>query len=74
MLLEGSKKRFIKRVQGEPKNRTFAFFGENFFKITYKGYFHAILKKKFRQKTQKFFPHPVLKMCHFSFSITNGTL
>jgi hypothetical protein len=38
-----------KRLQGEPKNHTFAFFGEKFSKIIYKGYFHAIFEKKFCQ-------------------------
>ena len=36
----------VNKLQGEPKNRTFAFFGEKFSKITYKGYFHAIFEKK----------------------------
>jgi hypothetical protein len=39
-----------KLLHDEPKNRTFAFFGEKFsifFKNFYKGYFHAIFEKNF---------------------------
>jgi hypothetical protein len=39
-------------IQDEPKNRTFAFFGEKFSKITYKGYLHANFEK-FSQKNAK---------------------
>ena len=71
------KKNYLAILQGEPKNRTFAFFGEKFSKITYKRFQGLLMRaisrmkippiddfwKFFTKKTQKygFLAHPVLE-------------